>query len=111
MLSMFGKIYITVSHLSFLDSNQKISETVIWELRKDAAGGFEHIKEVTPYKKQLHSHLHPFVQTKRVKGTSGEVRTHPYATFSMRSLQVDKPVLADQQNLSLTSFVQTLDAA
>ena len=42
--------------------------------------------------------------------TAGEVRTNSLVTFSNELLHMDTPVLAYQQKLIFTSFLQTLDS-
>ena len=60
--------------------NKTQGEKARWELHKNATCYFEQILEVTPYKQQLYSHLHPiskkpYKEEKQVmQDTDGEAR-------------------------------------
>ena len=67
-----------------------------------------------PTKQQLHGHLTPILQTiqndQDIMSTIGDVRTNSKATFSHGLLNIDIPVLTDQQKLKFISFIRTRGA-
>ena len=63
-----------------------------------------------PTKKQLYSHLSPITQAFNWdKDIAGEVSMNSKATFPYGLLHMDTSMLADQQNLTFNSSVQTVE--
>ena len=92
----------------YLESKKTLEEKVRWELHKDVTYYFEQMLKVASHNQELYGYLLPIWQSIYLRwakqaDTAGETNTNSLVIFSCGLLHMNTSVLADQQNLHLSS--------
>ena len=100
----------TTEWMHYIYTDKRHREKTRWELHKDTMCCFKQILEAAPNKTVLYCHLNPISKPLQVTLTRHVAsRTNSSMTFFNGPLYMDVPVMANQQELTNISSVQTLD--